>query len=67
MDYQVLDAGYNFGKDDVDVMFASNDKEEAIEAAKDFGQGTVVVFVDEEGNKQRIFTAPYKSDLAVNE
>lgn len=56
MDYLVLDAGYNFGKV-ADVMFATNDKEEATEAAKDFGQGTVVVFVDKEGNKQRIFTA----------
>ncbi len=66
MDYLILDTGYNFGKD-ADVMFATNDKQEAIEVAKDFGQGTVVVFIDKEGNKQRIFTAPYKSDLAIKE
>ncbi len=67
MDYQVLGAGYNYGKEDADILFATNDKEEAIEAAKDFGQGTVVIFLDNEGGKQRIFTAPYKSDLAVKE
>ncbi len=66
MDYLVLNTGYNYGKD-ADVMFATNDKEEAIEAAKDFGQGTVVVFVDKEGNKERIFTASYESHLAVKE
>ena len=52
MDYLVLDAGYNYRKD-ADVMFATNDKEEAIEAAKDFGQGTVVLFVDEKGTVTR--------------
>lgn len=67
MDYLVLDCGYNYGKEDADIMFATNEKEEAIEAAKDFGAGTVVVKVDEKGEKTRIFTAPYKSDLAVNE
>lgn len=63
----VLDTGYNFGKEDADVMFATNEKEEAIQAAKNFGQGTVVVFVNKEGNKERIFTAPYKANLALEE
>ena len=67
MYFKVLDSGYNYGKEDADILFATNDKDEAIEAAKDFGQGTTVVFVDIEGNKQRIFTAPYKSDLAMKE
>ncbi len=67
MDYLVLDCGYNYGNEDADVLFATNDKDEAIEAAKDFGQGTVVVFVDKEGNKERIFTASYKSDLPIKE
>lgn len=67
MDYQVLGAGYNYGKEDANILFATNDKNEAIEAAEDFGQGTVVIFLDNEGSKQRIFTAPYKSDLAVKE
>ncbi len=61
-----MEGRYNFGQD-ADVMFATNDKEEAIEAAKDFGQGTVVVFVDKEGNKLRIFTALYKTELGLNE
>jgi hypothetical protein len=36
-----------------------------MEAAKDFGQGTVVVFVDENGNKKRVFTAPYATSLVI--
>lgn len=67
MDYLVLDCGYNYGKEDADVMFATNEKEEAIEVAKDFGQGTVVVFVSKDDSKQRIFTAPYKTNLALQE
>ena len=51
MDYLVLDAGYNYGKEDADVIFATNDKAEAIKAAKDFGSGTVVVKVDQKGTK----------------
>jgi hypothetical protein len=65
MDYLVLDTGYNYGRDDADVMFATNELKEAIETARDFGSGTVVVKVDEEGNKKRVFTASYKTDLAL--
>ncbi len=61
-----MEGRYNYNQD-ADVLFATNDKEEAIEAAKDFGQGTVVVFVDKKGNKQRIFTASYKSELGIKE
>ncbi len=67
MDYLVIDAGYNFGKEGADVLFATNNRDEAIEAAKDFGQGTTVVFVDEKGEKQRIFTASYEINLALEE
>lgn len=67
MDYLVLDPAYNFGKEDADVMFATNDKIEAIESAKEFGQGTVVVFADKKGNKRRIFTAPYLTNSALVE
>ncbi len=67
MDYLVLNCGYNYGILDADILFATNEKEEAIEAAKDFGAGTVVVFVNEKGNKERIFTASYESDLALTE
>ncbi len=45
MKYLVMEGRYNFGQE-ADVMFATNDKEEAIEAAKDFGQGMVVVCLD---------------------
>jgi hypothetical protein len=67
MDYLVLDAGYNYGRADADVMFSTNDKAEAIEAAKDFGSGTVVIKVDQKGAKQRIFTAPYTKELELTE
>jgi len=67
MDYLVLDCGYNYDKEDADVLFATNEKEEAIEAARDFGAGTVVVCVNEKGDKERIFTVPYESYLALTE
>ncbi len=35
-----MEGRYNYNQD-ADVLFATNDKEEAIETAKDFGQGTV--------------------------
>lgn len=60
-----MEGRYNFNEEFADVMFATNDKQEAIQAAKDFGQGTVVVSVNKKGSKQRIFTADYESDLAV--
>jgi 3'-phosphoadenosine 5'-phosphosulfate sulfotransferase len=61
-----MEGRYNYNQD-ADVLFATNDKEEAIEAAKDFGQGTVVVFVSKDGNKERIFTASYKTELGLLE
>ncbi len=61
-----MEGRYNYNQD-ADVLFATNDKEEAIEAAKDFGQGTVVVFVSKDGNKERIFTASYKTELELLE
>ena len=64
--YLVMEGRYNFEKE-ADIMFATNDKGEAIQAAKDFGNGMVVLEVDEKGNKKRIFTAPYKSDLGIKE
>lgn len=66
MDYWILDPGYNFGRQ-INRLFATNDKGEAIEAARDFGPGTVVVRIDREGNCQRIFTAPHQKDLALIE
>ncbi len=54
MKYLVLEGRFNFDEKNANVMFATNDKLEAIEAAKDFGQGMVVVTVDKKGNKQRI-------------
>ena len=65
MVYQVMECRYNYSPDETDILFATNDRQEAIEAAKEFGPGTVVLQVDELGNKARIFTAPYRSDLGI--
>lgn len=62
-----MEGRYNFDEESADVMFATSDKAEAIQTAKDFGQGMVVVYIDEKGNKQRIFTAAYNSELAIKE
>lgn len=67
MKYLVMEGRYNYDQPNADAMFATNDKQEAIEAARDFGEGTVVVSVDETGEKERIFTARYKSDLGIKE
>jgi hypothetical protein len=63
--YLVMEGRYNIDEEAADLMFVTYDKEEAIEAAKDFGQGIVVVSIDDNGSKQRVFTAPYKSDLGL--
>lgn len=65
MDYQVMECRYNYTPDSADTLFATNDRQEAIEAAKEFGAGTVVLQIGENGNKERIFTAPYEKDLGI--
>lgn len=65
MDYRVMECRYNYNSDNADILFATNDRREAIEAAKEFGSGTVVLRVDEAGNKVRIFTAPYETNLRI--
>ena len=67
MKYQVMEGRYNYDEDAADVLFTTNDKQEAIEAAKDFGQGAVVVSIDYQGSRQRIFTADYKTDLGIDD
>lgn len=66
MEYLVVSARFNDDKN-ADATFATDDKDEAIEAAKDGGSGTVVVRVDETGNKTVVFTAPYKKELSLPE
>ena len=39
MKYLVMEGSYKYDKDSADIMFAANDKLEAIEATKEFGQG----------------------------
>lgn len=67
MDYPIIECRYSYSTDDADTLFATNQRQEAIEAAKEFGAGTVVVRVDETGNKERTFTAPYETDLGICE
>ncbi len=62
-----MEGKYNFDEKEADVLFRTNEKDEAIEAAKDFGQGTVVVALDKKGKRERIFTASYEFDIAVKE
>ena len=65
--YLVMEGRYNYDAESTDVLFATNEKAEAVAAAKDFGQGVTVVSISEKGVKQRIFTSDYKTDLAVKE
>lgn len=67
MKYQVMEGRYNFDENSADTMFATNNKQQAIQTVEDFGHGMVVVSVDEKGNKQRIFTAAYKTELGIKE
>jgi hypothetical protein len=65
--YLAMVGRYNFDEDSADVMFATNDKTEAIQSTKDFGQGMVVVSVDKEDSKQRIFSAFYNNELEIKD
>lgn len=62
-----MEGRYNYDPSNADIMFVTSDKREAIEAAKNFGAGMVVVSVDEKGDTERIFTAGYKSGLAIRQ
>jgi hypothetical protein len=62
-----MEGKYNFDEKEADCLFRTNDKDEAIEAAKDFGQGTTVVTLDKKGKRERVFTASYESDIALKE
>ena len=45
MNYQVMECRYNYRADETDILFATNDRKEAIEAAKELGP--MVVLVDQ--------------------
>ncbi|MBA2621865.1 MAG: hypothetical protein H0U87_11755 [Acidobacteria bacterium] len=64
MEYLVVSARFNDDKD-ADAVFASNDKGEAIEAAKDGGSGTVVVRVDKTGNETEAWLYLSMSSLTL--
>ena len=65
MDYLVVDAGFNYGKDK-NILFASNDRDEAITAARESGSGVMVIKRREESeNEEIIFISPYKSEIGL--
>ncbi len=53
MDYLVIDAGFKQGKDR-NLLFATNDKHEAIKVAKDSGSGVVVINQNEKDKSEEI-------------
>jgi hypothetical protein len=53
MDYLVIDAGFKQGKNR-NVLFATNDKQEAIKVAKDSGSGVVVIKQNEKNKSEEI-------------
>ena len=59
MKYQVIDSRYISGKD-TNVMFETQDKQEAITVAREIGSRTVVVRNDEVGLREIVYTSPYK-------
>lgn len=64
MKYQVMDCRYT--KDSkVDILFATNDKREAIIVADEIGSGATVVRNDEELDPEVIYIAPYKTTLEL--
>jgi hypothetical protein len=66
MQYQVIDVRYTIDKH-TNVLFASNDKQEAMTVAEEIGQGTVVVRNDESGLREIVYASGYKSDLGLFE
>ena len=67
MDYLVIDAGFKQGKDR-NVMFATNDKQDAIKAAKDSGSGVTVLKCNERDKSELIiFVSAYKTELGLSE
>lgn len=50
MKYLVADAGFKHGKDR-NLLFATNDKQEAIKVAKDSGSGVVVIKQNEKDKR----------------
>jgi hypothetical protein len=62
-----MEGRYNYDEESADVIFATNDKLEAVQTARDFGQGMIVVSTNENGDKYRIFTAPYNTELSIKE
>ena len=66
--YQVVDAGYKLGMDK-NVLFATNKKweaEKAAKAAKESGEGMIVLEFDERGNEQMVYVSAYKTDFGIS-
>jgi hypothetical protein len=63
MKFQVIDFRYITDKG-TNVMYATNDKHEAIFAADEIGSGTLVVR-NEDGLIEIVYRAGYKTDLGL--
>ena len=67
MDYLVIDAGFKQGKDR-NLLFATNDKHEAIKVAKDSGSGVAVIKRNNRDKSEEIiFVSAYKMGLGLLE
>ena len=65
--YQVADAGYKLGKEK-NILFATNDRSEAVKAANDSGEG-VIVLKNQTNNSDEliVYISPYKTELEIAE
>jgi len=67
MDYLVVDCGYKLGKDE-NVLFATNDIQEAITVAKESGSGVMVIKQNiKQDEREIIFISPYKTEIGLPE
>lgn len=68
--YRVCDARYHYVAAGINgsayqVLFATNERWEAIAVAKDSGAGATVVYVNEKNIESVIFINKYRSDLSL--
>lgn len=62
--YRIVDMRYHL-KGDYQVLFSTNDRWEAMTAAKESGGGATVVKMNEDGFETVIFINSYDTDLGL--
>jgi hypothetical protein len=62
--YRIVDMRYHTNGD-YQVLFSTNDRWEAITAAKESGGGATVIKVNEDGFETVVFINDYKNDLGL--